>query len=152
MTNICAVVIAYNEEQNIRNTMKILNKLKKNKILTNIIVVNDGSTDNTAKLAKKFGATVVSHKKNLGKKSGFISGALAAKDLGSEILISLDADILKLPKESILKLIEPLKKGKLMSIGKQYEKSIKINIGFKWLKEIIFKKKYQLKNSIFFQT
>ena len=52
---------AFNEEKHLP---QILTKLKE--ITNSIIVCDDGSTDNTSIIAKKFGAEVIKHKKNLG--------------------------------------------------------------------------------------
>lgn len=56
------------------------------------IVVNDGSIDNTADIAKQAGAAVVTHKKNMGYDSALNSGFRLAADLGVEIIITVDAD------------------------------------------------------------
>lgn len=56
------------------------------------IVVDDGSTDNTAELAKRAGAVVVSHKSNLGYDAALNSGFEKAAELGSEMIITVDAD------------------------------------------------------------
>ena len=52
---------AFNEEKNIAS---IITKLKK--ITDSIIVCDDGSSDMTAEISKNLGATVISHKKNMG--------------------------------------------------------------------------------------
>jgi len=56
------------------------------------IVVDDGSTDNTAELARQAGATVVSHDKNCGYDMALNTGFKKAVELGSEVIITLDAD------------------------------------------------------------
>jgi len=56
------------------------------------IVVDDGSMDNTAELAKLAGAVVVSHKSNLGYDAALNSGFKRSVELGSEIVVTLDAD------------------------------------------------------------
>ena len=78
---------AYNEEKNIAS---IIVKLKK--ISSKIIVCNDGSTDSTGLIAKELGAIVISHQKNLGYGAGIKSIFLKAKEIGTEVLVTLDAD------------------------------------------------------------
>jgi len=56
------------------------------------IVVDDGSTDETASLAKCSGAVMVSHAKNSGYDGALNSGFIKAAEIGCEIVITLDAD------------------------------------------------------------
>jgi glycosyltransferase involved in cell wall biosynthesis len=56
------------------------------------IVVDDGSTDDTAELAKQAGAVVVSHERNRGYDAALNSGFRKAAGLGSEVVITVDAD------------------------------------------------------------
>lgn len=57
-----------------------------------VIVVDDGSDDNSAKLAKDAGAYVVKHEKNLGYDKAIDSGFKQAKKLGCDITITFDGD------------------------------------------------------------
>lgn len=57
-----------------------------------IIVVNDGSTDNTAALAEKAGATVVSHARTQGVGAAFQTGLQAALAAGADVIVNMDAD------------------------------------------------------------
>lgn len=56
------------------------------------IVVDDGSTDDTAVLARQAGAVVVSHERNRGYDAALNSGFIKAAALGSDVIITLDAD------------------------------------------------------------
>lgn len=56
------------------------------------IVVDDGSIDSTGALALKSGAVVVVHKENRGYDEALNSGFKKAAELGSEIIITVDAD------------------------------------------------------------
>lgn len=56
------------------------------------IVVDDGSTDNTAALAKQAGGVVVSHENNRGYDTALNSGFKMAAELGSDVIITVDAD------------------------------------------------------------
>lgn len=78
---------AYNEEKNIAGII-----LKLQKITDKIIVCNDGSFDQTAKIAEKLGAIVINHPKNLGYGAAIGSIFQKAKELDSDILVTFDAD------------------------------------------------------------
>ncbi|MGE4239656.1 glycosyltransferase family 2 protein [Ramlibacter sp.] len=56
------------------------------------IVVDDGSTDATAELAAASGAVVVSHPANRGYDGALNSGFRKAAEIGSEAIITVDAD------------------------------------------------------------
>ena len=56
------------------------------------IVVDDGSTDATAELAKQSGAVVISHVVNRGYDGALSSGFLKAVEIGADMVITLDAD------------------------------------------------------------
>jgi glycosyltransferase involved in cell wall biosynthesis len=56
------------------------------------IVVDDASTDSTAELARRGGAIVVSHRRNLGYDGALNSGFMKAAELGCEVIITVDAD------------------------------------------------------------
>ena len=78
---------AFNEEKNI---IHIIEKLQKKAHI--IIVCDDGSTDKTGEIAKKMGAIVISHERNLGYGAAIRSLFLKARELKSEILVTLDSD------------------------------------------------------------
>ena len=96
---------AYNEEKNIA---PIIVKLKK--IADVVIVCNDGSTDSTSEIAQNLGAVVINHTKNLGYGAGINSIFHKAKEIGSEILITFDADG-QHRIEDIDKVIKPISDG-----------------------------------------
>ena len=56
------------------------------------IVVDDGSTDATARLACDAGALVVSHPTNRGYDAALDSGFRRASEVGCEVVVTLDAD------------------------------------------------------------
>lgn len=78
-----------------------------------ILVVDDGSTDDTAKLAKESGARVVSHPVSLGNGAAIKSGARAA---GGDIFVMMDGDG-QHKAEDIPSLIGKLDEGYDMAIG-----------------------------------
>ena len=87
MNKITVGIPAFNEEKNIA---AIIIGLKK--ITDKIIVCNDGSTDSTGEIAKELGAIVINHEKNLGYGAGIKSIFLKAKEMKSEMLVTVDAD------------------------------------------------------------
>ena len=78
---------AFNEEKNIAG---IIQKLSG--IADTVIVCNDGSTDNTGKIAEKMGAVVINHERNMGYGVAIRSLFLKARELDSDMLITLDSD------------------------------------------------------------
>ena len=78
---------AFNEEKNIEKIVLQLQSITKT-----IIVCDDGSTDLTSSLAKKSGAFVINHSKNLGYGASIKSIFSKAKEIECDILITFDAD------------------------------------------------------------
>jgi len=78
---------AYNEEKIIGDIVK-RSKLYSDKV----IVCDDGSTDNTAKIARESGAQVITHKKNDGYGAAIITLFDAARNEDADIMITLDGD------------------------------------------------------------
>lgn len=82
------VVPAYNEEKNIVQTISgLLSHGYKN-----IVVVDDGSSDNTVKLAKQAGAEVVSHEINRGQGASLQTGHEYVLLRDAQIIVDFDAD------------------------------------------------------------
>ena len=106
---------AYNEEKNIA---KIIVQLKK--VADQIIVCDDGSTDSTAIIAESLGAIVIKHPKNLGYGSAIRSIFLKAREINSEILVTIDADG-QHKIEDIKKVVKPIVDGQAdISIGSRF--------------------------------
>ncbi len=80
---------AFNEEKTIA---KVIEKCKKITPDAFILVVDDGSTDKTAELAKKAGAHVISHKENMGKGEALKTGFKYLLSRGFEKIVIMDAD------------------------------------------------------------
>ena len=80
------IIPAYNEEKTIA---EIISRIKVLHSCAEIIVINDGSTDNTAAAALESGAKVYSHPYNIGNGAAVKSGIRAAT---GDILIFMDGD------------------------------------------------------------
>ncbi|MBS0289178.1 MAG: glycosyltransferase family 2 protein [Proteobacteria bacterium] len=104
------IIPAKNEEEGLKS---ILLKLKQAFPSFEIIVVDDGSTDNTASLARSLGATVYSHPYSIGNGGAIKTGARKAT---GDILIFMDADG-QHQIEHILPLLEKFKQGYDMVVG-----------------------------------
>ena len=106
---------AYNEEKNIA---KIIVKLKK--VADQIIVCDDGSTDLTSRIAESLGAIIVKHPKNLGYGSAIRSIFLKAREINSELLVTIDADG-QHKIEDVEKVVKPVVDGRAdISIGSRF--------------------------------
>lgn len=85
-TKVSIIIPAYNESQTIGG---IVFKIKELYPDHEIIVVNDGSTDDTAVIAEKAGAKVYSHPYNIGNGAAIKSGI---RTVSGDILVFMDAD------------------------------------------------------------
>jgi len=80
-------------------------------------VVDDGSTDDTAAVAREAGATVVQHHTNRGLGRAFATATRHALDTGADIIVNIDADGQYDPAE-MPELIEPVQRREAdMAIG-----------------------------------
>ena len=94
MVTICAVIAAYNEERHVADVIRGTAPH-----VSQVLVVDDGSTDTTAKRAREAGAIVLSHARNLGKGCSVRTGLeYALKQPYSHVLF-LDADLQHDPAE-----------------------------------------------------
>jgi glycosyltransferase involved in cell wall biosynthesis len=84
---VIAVIPAYNEAQSIREV--IVDTLQ---FVDIVVVSNDGSSDETAAVAKAAGAMVVSHVLNAGSGAATMTGIAYARKLQADVIITLDAD------------------------------------------------------------
>jgi glycosyltransferase involved in cell wall biosynthesis len=123
MSPVVAVVYAHNEKIFLPHTLDQLTHFKKKGLIKDILVIDDASTDSTVAIARKFGAKVVTHEKQLGKRGCFVSGINAAKKMGAEVMLSLDADLELFPEATLREMLERTIKSKVgMVVASQYER------------------------------
>ena len=87
MDRICILIPAYDAQGTLHSVLKEIEPLG-----IDTIVVNDGSSDETAKVAMEYGATVLNHPCNLGKGSALRTGFEYILRKNYQIVITLDAD------------------------------------------------------------
>ena len=102
MPKIIACMPAFNEEKYIGSLV-----LQTRQYVDEVIVVDDGSTDNTAEIAALAGARVIKHERNRGYGAAIQSIFAEAKKIDPDVLVILDADAQHSPQE-IPTLIKPI--------------------------------------------
>lgn len=100
---------ALNEEENIKFLLNDLLKQKCAKLLVKrIIVVSDGSTDNTDKIVREFRARGVSLKRNTNRKGLAYSQNTILESTSTDVLVLLNADVRILDRNFLSKIVEPI--------------------------------------------
>lgn len=101
----------YNEAPTLSITLDDLPKQIDGIDIIEILIIDDGSTDDTVARAKQYGINhIVSHTKNFGLARAFMTGIHASLKLGADIIVNTDADN-QYNGEDIRKLIEPILKN-----------------------------------------
>ena len=108
VTGDCGILIpALNEEASIAKVIKVALESK----LGPVLVIDDGSSDNTTNVALAAGATVLKMKQNLGKGGAVYVGA---ETLKTDTLVLLDADLTGLSTKHIRDLAKPVLESTVM--------------------------------------
>lgn len=102
---IAVLIPAYNSEDTVG---RVVGGIKK--YISDIVVVNDGSMDNTEEAASASGAYVINHKVRRGKGEALKTGFKALIDRGFKAILTMDADLQHDP-EDIPLLIEKYREG-----------------------------------------
>jgi glycosyltransferase involved in cell wall biosynthesis len=106
------MIPAFNEEKSISEVIKSIPRKIKGIDKVEILVINDGSIDQTAIVAKKAGASrIAAHRKNRGVGSAFNTGLDNALEMGADIIINTDADG-QFNAKDIPRLVKPIIDGK----------------------------------------
>lgn len=110
---IAAIVPAYNEAKTIGAVLAVLTECSQ---IDQVIVVSDGSTDETVKIALQFdGVQVVQLLENRGKGGAMKAGL---EQTSAEVILFLDADLIGLTEDHINALLQPVLENRAtMSLG-----------------------------------
>ena len=107
MTKLIIQIPCFNEEKTLLTTLEALPKTVEGISEIQVLVINDGSTDNSAEIAEKWGAKVYIIKPNKGLANAFRSGLQEALNLGADIIVNTDADN-QYCADDIAKLVKPI--------------------------------------------
>lgn len=92
MTKLVIQIPCYNEEENLLTTLNDLPKSVAGADEIEVLVINDGSVDNSSKIAREWGAKVLEIKPNKGLANAFRSGLQGALKMGADVIVNTDAD------------------------------------------------------------
>lgn len=123
--NFAIIIPAFNEADNVPDLVREFAALfQKYDLAGDIVLVDDGSTDGTAQLARQLGDRhwkVVSHRRNFGKTEAMLTGA---QNTDAEYLVLYDADLQHAP-EDVVRYLAKLQEGWDIVTGRKlgrYEK------------------------------
>lgn len=112
---VAVVIPAYNEERFIGSVV-----LKTLRFPVTVIVVDDGSSDDTALIAQAAGATVVRQPQNKGKGAAINAGLRKAREANPEAIVLIDGDGQHLP-EQLPQIVRPVLEGTAdVVVGSRY--------------------------------
>ena len=103
---VSVIIPAYNEEETVAKVVEVIKKVS---FVDEIVVVNDGSSDNTEAEALKAGAVVINHEVNKGKGEALYTGYT---QIDCDIIAFIDADIYNLTSQKVEAMIRPILDGK----------------------------------------
>jgi hypothetical protein len=86
-SRVVVIIPAFNEERNVGSVV-----LRLRQLVDTVIVVDDGSHDETEEVARLAGAEVISHPKNRGYGAAIRTGLSAAQELEPQAVVLMDAD------------------------------------------------------------
>ncbi len=112
VAHVATVIPAYNEEKTLGDVIRVVRQVPE---VDRIIVISDGSTDGTARIARECGAICIALEQNVGK-GGALKVGIEQAD--AEIYLFLDADLVGLTLEHVRHLLSPVLHGEAqMCVG-----------------------------------
>jgi len=135
MTKLIIQIPCYNEQGTIANTLADIPRVIDGVDELEILLIDDGSTDDTARVGLENGATyVIQHPTNRGLARAFVTGVQTALALGADIVVNTDADN-QYPGHYIPSLIAPIlaQQADIVIADRQVDK----NMNFSPLKRVL---------------
>ncbi len=130
------IIPCFNEEKNLPDVLKTIPKKIPGIKKIETVVIDDGSTDKTVRIARKYDAIVVSHKRNEGLGHAFKTGIEKALTLGVDIIVNIDGDGQFNPLD-IPKLVKPiLDNGADVVTATRYKNHLSHNLRDRGLKNL----------------
>jgi polyprenyl-phospho-N-acetylgalactosaminyl synthase len=132
MQNTWVVVPAYNEEKKLTEVIREVFKYA-----ANVVVIDDGSGDQTYDVAQATGAWVLRHRINRGQGASLATGIEFALRRGAEVIITFDSDG-QMSAAEIPKMVEPIEAGEVeVVLGSRFVEKTVHNMP--WLRRLIVK-------------
>ena len=113
MKKFCVIIPAYNAGEHLGNLLSRIGEFAEKK---DIIVVDDGSQDDTSSIARDFGVQLLVHQRNLGKGAALKTAFRKAVKDDYDVAITIDADF-QHPPELIPELLKKIDGGADMVVG-----------------------------------
>lgn len=130
------MIPCYNEEKTLSEVVEKVPRKIPGIDKVEILVIDDGSTDKTAQIAKKLKVNLVSHYKNEGLGVAFKTGVENALAMDADIVTNIDADMQFNPLD-IPKIIKPILAGEAdMVTASRFKDKKLIPKNMPWLKKI----------------
>ncbi|ADZ08428.1 glycosyl transferase family 2 [Methanobacterium lacus] len=102
---VSVIIPAFNEEKTVAHVVSVVKSLP---YIGEVVVVDDGSMDQTSKFAEEAGAKVIYHMKNRGKGAAIKTGFKNSK---GDIVVFLDADLKNLTQSQVRNIVDPILNG-----------------------------------------
>ncbi len=136
--NVVITIPAFNEEKDIGRVIdEIIRVMNATKYKPQILVVDDGSKDQTVGIAKSKGAKVVSNSQNRGLAETFKVELLECLKMKADIIVHTDADG-QYPAEYIPQLIKKIEEGYDLVLGSRFKRGTYSGSTVKWLGNVMF--------------
>lgn len=116
---VAAIVPAFNEEETLADVLSVLKETPR---VDEILVVSDGSTDDTVAIARALGVRTLHLHRNHGKGMALSMGAVHTS---APVLVFVDGDIMNLSEYLLGRLIDPVVEGRAaMCVGIRHRGSL----------------------------